>query len=150
MLDLQDEELDKAMGFVRRSGSRDVPTVTGLLILGRDESIKRLLPTVGLFFQVLQYGDVRLNEVIDKPMLATFEKVQDYLKAWNPEEELTSGFYRMSVPDFDPRAFHEAVVNAFSHRDYSMLHRVRILIDEDGLSISSPGGFWKGSRLKTC
>jgi ATP-dependent DNA helicase RecG len=52
--------------------------------------------------------------------------------------------YRISVPEFDKRAFREGLVNAFSHRDYGVMQRVRIQIDNDGLSINSPGGFIEG------
>jgi len=121
LLSLQDDELDRALQFVRRDGERDIPTVAGLLTIGRASSIKRLLPSAGLSFQVLHNSEVRLNETMDKSILATFEVVQDYMKAWNPEQEMMTGFYRMSIPEFDPRAFREAIVNAFSHRDYSIL-----------------------------
>lgn len=147
LLDLQDDELDRALQFVRREGDRDMPTVAGLLTIGRENSIKRFLPSAGLSFQVLHNSEVRMNETLDKSILATFEVVQDYMKAWNTEQEMMTGFYRMSIPEFDPRAFREAIVNAFSHRDYSILQRVRVQIDDDGMQINSPGGFLEGISL---
>ena len=38
----------------------------------------------------------------------------------------------------------EAVVNACVHRDYTRLGRVLVRLDDDGLSISNPGGFIEG------
>ena len=58
------------------------------------------------------------------------------------------GLFRISIPDFDKRAFREALVNAFSHRDYSMLGRVRLMLDENGLTLSNPGGFIEGVNQK--
>jgi ATP-dependent DNA helicase RecG len=147
LLELNDEELDRALQFVRRVGDVDVPTVCGLLIIGKAESIHTHLPTAGLSFQVLSGTDVRINETIDKSILATFELVQEYMKAWNPEQEIEHGLFRIAIPDFDHRAFREAIVNAFSHRDYSILQRVRIQIDDDGMAINSPGSFIEGVSI---
>jgi ATP-dependent DNA helicase RecG len=148
LMELNDEELDRALQFVKDNGTRDVPTVTGLLTIGKAESIRRFIPTSGLAFQVLSDTDVRVNEDIYKPILATFEIVQEYMKAWNPQQETEIGLFRLSIPDFDHRAFREALVNAFSHRDYSILQRIRIQIDDDGLTVNSPGGFVEGVTLK--
>ncbi len=38
-------------------------------------------------------------------------------------------------------------VNAFCHRDYSILGRVSVQISDDGLAITSPGGFIEGVTL---
>ena len=48
------------------------------------------------------------------------------------------------MPEFDRRAFREALVNAFGHRDYAALGRVRVLVDDEGLTIANPGGFVEG------
>ncbi len=58
------------------------------------------------------------------------------------------GFFRISVSDYNKRAFREALVNAFCHRDYTMLGRVRVLLDDNGLTISNPGGFIEGVTLE--
>ncbi|MCF0254533.1 MAG: AAA family ATPase, partial [Duodenibacillus sp.] len=52
--------------------------------------------------------------------------------------------YRISIPEFDPRAVREGIVNAFAHRDYARLGRVLVRMDSDGLTISNPGGFIEG------
>ena len=57
---------------------------------------------------------------------------------------MEEGLFRVSIPDFDKRAFREALVNAFCHRDYSMLGRVRVEINSEGMLISNPGGFIEG------
>lgn len=70
------------------------------------------------------------------------------MKPWNPERELDFGLLRIPIPEFDPRAFREALINAFSHRDYTILQMTRVLIDDDGLTISNPGSFVEGVNLK--
>lgn len=54
----------------------------------------------------------------------------------------------MSAPEFSKRAFREALVNAFCHRDYTILGSVRVAIDDDGLTISNPGGFIEGITIE--
>jgi len=53
----------------------------------------------------------------------------------------------MSIPDYNRRAIREAIVNAFSHRDYTRMGRVRICLTDDGLIVSNPGGFVEGVTL---
>lgn len=125
-----------------------IPTVAGMLLLGKTESIKTYLPTASVGFQVLQGTDVKVNDIFTLPLLAAFERLEEYMKAWNPEKEMEMGLVRVPIPEFSKRAFREAIVNAFSHRDYSILQMVRVLIDDDGLTISSPGGFVEGVTIK--
>ena len=144
LLELSDEELDQALRLVKSVDGVLVPTVTGLLLIGKSERIRELLPTAEVAFQVLMGTEIKLNDSGIKPILSLFEKFDEYMSAWNPERELEYGLIRMSVPEFDKRAFREAVVNAICHRDYTILRRTLILIDDNGLSISNPGGFIEG------
>ncbi|HAL73482.1 MAG TPA: AAA family ATPase [Clostridiales bacterium] len=144
LLDLSDEELAQALRLTVKADDRLVPTVAGLLILGREDKIIEHLPTAKASFQVLEGSNVRLNEWFSKPLLALFELFENYLKPWNTEREMDYGLIRIPIPAFDHRAFREALINAFAHRDYSVLRNIRLLIDDDGLSITSPGGFIEG------
>ncbi|MFA6736586.1 MAG: hypothetical protein WCR87_06680 [Saccharofermentanales bacterium] len=71
--------------------------------------------------------------------MATIEKIGTFTDAWNSEHELEIGLYRMSVPDFNKRAVREAIVNAFSHRDYTKMGRVRISITDEGMTVEPHG-----------
>lgn len=148
LLTLSDDELDIALRLVTKSGELYVPTVTGMLLLGKEERIAELIPTAKATFQVLEGTDVRINEDSSKPLLELFENYETYIRAWNPERETEYGLFRIPIPEFDWSAFREGLVNAFCHRDYTMLGRVRVSIDDEGLSISNPGGFIDGVNLK--
>lgn len=148
LLTLSDEELDIALHLITRVGEHYAPTVTGALLIGKEERIAELLPTAKSVFQVLEGTAVRINEESSKPLLELFENYETYLKAWNPERETEYGLFRIPIPEFDWAAFREGLVNAFCHRDYTILGSVRILIDDEGLGISSPGGFVDGVNLK--
>ena len=51
-------------------------------------------------------------------------------------------------PRFYNRAFREALINAFAHRDYSMLQMTRVIINDEGMTISNPGAFIDGITFK--
>lgn len=147
LLDLSDDELDKALRLITDDNGTLRPTVTGMLLIGKEERLQQLIPTAKAVFQVLTGTQVRVNEQYTKPLLATFELFEQHMKAWNPERELEYGLYRLPIPEFSETAFREGLVNAFCHRDYSILQSVRVAIEDEGLTISSPGGFIDGVNL---
>ncbi len=148
LLELLDEDLFKALGFVRELNGQLIPTITGILMIGKVSAIRTYIPTHSAAFQVLSGTNVKVNEDICLPLLSTIEKINTYMTAWNPEQELEMGLFRISVSDFDKRAFREALVNAFSHRDYSKMGRVRVSISDEGLTLANPGGFIEGVTIK--
>lgn len=147
LLELSDEELDKALRLVKEENGELLPTVTGMLLIGKEDRLSELMPTAKASFQVLEGTQVRVNEQFSKPLLATFEIFENYMKAWNPEREMNYGLFRIPIPEFSEAAFREGLVNAFCHRDYSILQMVRLAIEDEGLTISSPGGFVEGVNL---
>lgn len=147
LLELSDEELDKALRLVKGQNGVMYPTVTGMLLIGKEERLQELMPTAKACFQVLEGTVVRVNEQFAKPLLETFEIFENYMRAWNPEREMEYGLFRIPIPEFSEAAFREGLVNAFCHRDYSILQMVRLAIEDEGLSISSPGGFIDGVNI---
>ena len=148
LLALPDDELDIALHFVTDVAGKYVPTVTGMLLIGKEDRIAELIPTARACFQVLEGTAIRINEDSTKCLLELFETYETYIKAWNPERETEYGLFRIPIPEFDWAAFREGLVNAFCHRDYTMLGAVRVLIDDEGMTISNPGGFIDGVNLK--
>ena len=147
LLDLTDEDLYKALGLVREQNNALYPTITGILLIGRVEAIKRHVPTHAAVFQVLEGTEVRNNDDYVLPLLQTIERLNNNLAARNPEQEIEMGLFRFAIPEFDKRAIREALVNAFSHRDYSKMGRVRVTISDEGLTIANPGGFIEGVSI---
>lgn len=146
--ELEDEDLDKALGLVRETASGLVPTVAGLIVIGKKNSIKRLLPGAGAVFQHLSGTDVLANEDIELPVLSSFESLLDRFNARNAQTEITQDLVRIAIPTFSEQAFREALVNAFCHRDYTILNRISVRFMDDGLEITSPGGFVSGVTLE--
>lgn len=148
LLELENDELDKALRLVDEVDGKLIPTYTGMLLIGRKEKLKQKVPTAQAAFQVLNGTNIVMNESVNLPILAAFEKIGMFMDARNSEEEIEEGFFRISVFDYNKRAVREALVNAFCHRDYTMLGRIRVLLDDDGLTISNPGGFIEGVTLE--
>ncbi|MBR5949331.1 MAG: putative DNA binding domain-containing protein [Clostridia bacterium] len=144
LLELSDEELFKALGLVTEQLGKAFPTIAGILMLGRESALKQYVPTSSAAFQELSGTNVVKNEDFALPLLLMIEKLNGYLEARNPEYELEYGLFRIPAPDFNKRALREAIVNAFSHRDYSKMGRVRVALCDGGLTIANPGGFIEG------
>ncbi len=147
LLGLSDDELDAALGICRSEGGERRPTVTGLLLLGTSELLRKYLPAHEVAFQVLRGTDVQVNEFYRTALIETFEEVEMQFKPWVVEEEIQVGLFRVPVPNYDRRAFREAFINALVHRDFSRLGAVHVKITDDGLAISNPGGFVEGVNI---
>ena len=147
LLELTDEELEKSLQLTVTVDGKTMPTLTGLLLLGKGESLKRFVPTHRASFQVMSGTDIKVNQDYAGPLLKTIEQINDMFSPWNPSAELSVGLFSMMVPEFDHRAFREALVNAFGHRDYTLLGRVRVQLDDAGLTIANPGGLVEGINI---
>ena len=123
LLELSDEDLEKSLRLAVSADGNVTPTLTGLLLIGSEESLQRLVPTSEAAFQVLVGTDIKVNNTYRDPLLKTIEQIAESFAPWNPGTELTVGLFSSVVPEFDERAFREALVNAFGHRDYSVLGR---------------------------
>lgn len=147
LLGLDDAELDGALGLVRTTEGRARPTLTGLLLIGRETALREHVPTHEAAFQVLDGTDVRVNDFYRWPLVRLFERIEEQFLARVSEQEVQAGLFRVPVPNVEPRAFREALVNALTHRDYSRLGAVHVRWQTDRLSLSSPGGFVEGVTL---
>ncbi|MCE2904272.1 MAG: AAA family ATPase, partial [Anabaena sp. CoA2_C59] len=128
-------------------GDDAIPTLSGLLIVGKEAVINEQIPTHEVAFQVLRGQDVAVNEFYRWPLLRIFERLMEAFSLRNEEHELTVDLFRVGVPAYDHRAFREAVNNALTHRDYNRMGAVHIQIHDDCLIIRNPGGFVEGIRL---
>lgn len=148
LLELDDESLDGALRLTTRNeqGER-VPTLAGLLIIGRETALREKVSTHEFTFQVLEREDVRFNEFRRYPLLKALEWLETNFRPFNPEKEVQVGLFRVPIPKVDMSAFREAVANALVHRDYHRLGAVYIRLEDYGLTISNPGGFVEGVTL---
>ena len=147
LVDLPDVELAKALGAIQANHAVSSVRALGLLLFGREESLRRLLPVHEVAFQALTGLEVRVNDFFRWPLLRVMDELLARFRAHNREEELLVGMLRVGVPDYPPAAFREGVANALIHRDYTRLGAVHVQWHDDRIEISNPGGFPEGVRL---
>ena len=147
LLELDDAQLDAALGLTVRTAAGYLPSLTGLLLIGNEASLRALVPTHEIAFQILEGEEVRFNEFSRAPLLRAFEWVETLFKPLNTEREFQSGLFRVPVPRLDQRAFREAIANAITHRDYALRGAVHVRLSGESLTISNPGGFVEGVTL---
>ncbi len=147
LLRLSDEELDGALGLTTTVGDLRLPTVAGLLLVGKESALRRHLPTHEVALQHLDGTDVRANDFYRWPLVRLYEQIEQFYQARVMEEEIQVGFFRVPVPSLSSQAFRECVVNALTHRDYAKLGAVHIRWTSECVTVSNPGGFVDGVRL---
>jgi ATP-dependent DNA helicase RecG len=89
-------------------------------------------------------GDVKVNDLLDGPLLKVVQDIENRFAARNEERETLVGMIRLPIPDYSAIGFREAVNNALLHRDYSRLGAVYIQWYPDHLLITNPGGLLAG------
>jgi len=146
LLELSDQEVARALGLVRSKGEHLIPTVAGLLLVGKEPALREHVPAHEVAFQVLRGTDVAVNEFRRWSLLRALEWVLESFQVRNEERELNIGLFRIGVPAYDWRGFREAVNNAFLHRDYTRLGAIHVQMHDDHIRISNPGGFVEGVR----
>ncbi|GMA17317.1 hypothetical protein E5F05_07230 [Deinococcus metallilatus] len=144
---LDHAELAGALNLVVTVDGVARPTVTGLLLAGREASIRSHVPTHEAAFQLLteRLGNP-LNQFSHAPLVKLFQTFEQYLVPLNLEEEFDLGIRRIPVPPYPTAAFREGLANALVHRDYTQRGTVYVRIDEGagGMYISNPGRLPEG------
>jgi len=122
-----------------------VPTVVGLLLFGR-APVTSFLP--GAFVECVLYrgcvadantqlDSKRFEDPVPEQIVGATRFAERYIPV--AAEKTHEG--RLDRPAFSLRAVHEAIVNAVVHRDYALSgSNVRVLILDDRIEISNPGG----------
>lgn len=118
-----------------------------LLLFGKEDALRRFLPTHEAAFQMLRGLAVEVNDFFRWPLFRLAEEMLARFRARNTEEEIQFGLLRVAVPAYSMTAFREALANALIHRDYTARGAVHVQWKDDQLEISNPGGFPPGIRL---
>ena len=149
LISLSDRELARALGTV--DGPMDHPEIRllALLLFGKEESLRRFLPSHEVAFQELSDTKVVVNDFFRWPLLRVMDELLGRFRARYRETEIQVGFTRVGIPDYSEKAFREAVANALIHRDYTRLNAVYIQWRKDRLEITSPGGLPEGVSMDT-
>ena len=138
---MRDLQLTKYDGDVERL------TVAGLLFVGKEMSIQRLLPQAEVIYlhysaDNLEEYDARLDMKL--PLINVIDKLTERIRAYSKIENIQVGLFRLEVEDFPEKVFQEALLNALSHRDYQSNAAVYVKQYPDRIVIENPGGFLDG------
>ena len=139
--DLSDEDLLRALGFQAVDGRL---TLGAILLFGRPAMIRRFAPTHETAFQVIDDLEVRVNHITHRPLIASMLDLVAAVQPYNVEEEIQDGLFRIGLPAYAEVALRELVANALVHRSYTANGQVRVVIEDDVLSVSSQGSFPDG------
>ena len=143
------EELLVQVGAAVKTRGRLLPTLTGMLFFGQEpqqfypaftitfvhfagSSTARSMPNEPLYLDNREFRGT-LPSMIEGARATIFEKLS--------KRAMMDGFVRQDVPEYPEFAYREAILNAVSHRDYSLEGSfVQLRLFADRLEVQSPGG----------
>ncbi|MBC7078779.1 MAG: AAA family ATPase, partial [Synergistales bacterium] len=147
LVTMPDIEIAKALGLIEANHEVRALRVGALLLFGKEDALRRYVPTHEVAFQVLSDTRVEVNDFFHWPLLRVMGEIMTRFRARNSQEEITSGLVRLGIPDYSEQGFREALANAILHRDYTRLGAVHVQWLKNEIRISNPGGFPEGIRL---
>lgn len=149
--ELEDIAFLKDLGLVKEDKGEMKLTIAGLLFVGKDTSIERILPQAEVIY--LHYGKKNLEEYnvridMKQPIITVLDRLTEKIQNDNKIQNVQIGLFRLEVADFSERVFQEALLNALSHRDYQAMGAVYVKHYPDRVVIENPGGFLDGITEK--
>ena len=144
---LEDNDFLRDLQLTKYDGNVERLTVAGLLFVGKEKSIQRLLPQAEVIYlhysaDNLEEYDARLDMKL--PLINVIDKLTERIRAYSKIENIQVGLFRLEVEDFPEKVFQEALLNALSHRDYQSNAAVYVKQYPDRIVIENPGGFLDG------
>lgn len=149
--ELEDISFLRDLGLIKEDGNVDRLTIAGLLFVGKEAAINRLLPqaeVIYLHYSVnnLEEYDSRLD--LKQPIISVIDRLTEKIQNSNKIVNVQVGLFRLEVEDFSEKVFQEALLNALSHRDYLNIGAVYVKHYPDRIVIENPGAFPEGVTEK--
>ena len=151
LADQDDMNFLRDMSLVRIDGDTEKLTVAGLLFVGKESAIRRLMPQAEVIY--LHYSsddpdeyDSRLDMV--QPLITVIDRLTERILNSSRLVNIQVGLFRLEVEEFPEKVFQEALLNALSHRDYQSSGAVYVKHYPDKIVIENPGGFLEGITEK--
>ena len=145
--DLASADNQKLLRDIRLLSQDDEVTRAGLLLLGREDSLSRHIPTYGYAYQ---YRPTLGSESTarfrgNRPLLAAVELLLEAVGVRTQIHSISAeGGVQLQILDYPRDAVRELVVNAFVHRDYEFQAAIEIEHSPESLAVTSPGGLVYG------
>ncbi len=144
-----DVEILSALGVAELRGRKMLLRRGALLLFGTAKALRSYVPTHETMFQVLERGALRQNVISQDPLFKAADLLFGLLREQNREDEVIIGPARVGIDRVPEIIARELVANALVHRDYTVMGAVRVQIQDDELTITSPGGFPRGVTVQS-
>lgn len=147
LADMDDIAFLRDLALIKYDGNNIKLTVAGLLFVGKEQSINRLLPQAEVIY--LHYSETNLEEYdarldMKAPIISVIDRLSEKIQDSNRIVNVQVGLFRLEIADFPEKVFQEALLNALSHRDYQSQGAVYVKHYPNKIVIENPGAFLDG------
>lgn len=147
LADMEDIAFLRDLALVKSDSGNIKLTVSGLLFVGKEQAINRLLPQAEVIY--LHYSESNLEEYdarldMKAPIISVIDRLSEKIQDSNRIVNVQVGLFRLEIVDFPEKVFQEALLNALSHRDYQSQGAVYVKHYPDKIVIENPGAFLDG------
>uniref|UniRef100_UPI0038B25E61 ATP-binding protein n=1 Tax=Deinococcus antarcticus TaxID=1298767 RepID=UPI0038B25E61 len=143
---LPDLDFLRELGLLHPSGGALRPTLAAILLAGTPAALKAHVPQAEVCYYHHASGDVdfHFREDLLRPIPALLTRLAELIQARNRFTPVQVGLFRIEVWDQDEAVYREALLNALTHRDYTLRDVVHVHHYPDRLEIMNPGGMTGG------
>lgn len=147
LADMDDIAFLRDLALVKSDSGNIKLTVAGLLFVGKEQAINKLLPQAEVIY--LHYSELNLEEYdarldMKAPIISVIDRLSEKIQDSNRIVNVQVGLFRLEIVDFPEKVFQEALLNALSHRDYQSQGAVYVKHYPDKIVIENPGAFLDG------
>lgn len=147
LADMDDIAFLRDLALVKSDSGNIKLTVAGLLFVGKEQAINRLLPQAEVIY--LHYSESNLEEYdarldMKAPIISVIDRLSEKIQDSNRIVNVQVGLFRLEIADFPEKVFQEALLNALSHRDYQSQGAVYVKHYPNKIVIENPGAFLDG------
>jgi ATP-dependent DNA helicase RecG len=146
-LQWNDDDLLRSLSAVKRVDGVLVPTVTGILLFGSKQALRRIFPMMRVDYirvpgkEWIGNPDERFSTIdMRGPLLQLVQRVQSAITDDLPKGfVLPEGHIQAQSLSLSSRVLREAIVNALMHRSYKTHSPVQVIRYSNRLEIINPG-----------
>ncbi|MFC4637195.1 ATP-binding protein [Deinococcus hohokamensis] len=139
---LPDLDFLRELGLIVPSGGALRPTLAAIMLAGTPAALRAHVPQAEVCFYHHATSDVefQFREDLLRPIPALLTRLAELIQARNRFTPVQVGLFRIEVWDQDEAVYREALLNALTHRDYTLRDAVHVHHYPDRLEIMNPGG----------
>lgn len=143
---LPDLDFLRELGLLQPSAGALRPTLAAILLAGTPAALRAHVPQAEVCYYHHTSGDVEFHfrEDLLRPIPALLTRLAELIQARNRFTPVQVGLFRIEVWDQDEAVYREALLNALTHRDYTLRDVVHVHHYPDRLEIMNPGGMTGG------